>query len=288
MIIVWVSIAVVLFIGVVLLLFYMNRVEANNVRLNFQSIRQPGMSLSILVLSDLHLYGWMNRARVGSLINSINEILDKEIPDIVVITGDFLDHYSGLDILKEIIPLIKSKYGVYAVFGNHDYFQYNFTHIFVPFWSFLDRTCAKVLDLKRYLKSEGVTVLIDDMKSINIKNKIVEIYGLSYVSFFKKRFECLNIKENGNFKILLSHYPEAIGEYEGRINLMIAGHTHGGQITLFGYPLIIRSRFKKKLSSGISYHNGSAVFVSRGVGVSKYLPFRFFAPPEICMLKSEE
>ncbi len=74
----------------------------------------------------------------------------------------------------------------------------------------------------------------------------------------------------------------------GKVDLVLSGHTHGGQITFFGIPVVVRSKIKRKFAKGLSLHKGTYLFVNRGVGESFYIPFRFFSPPSITLIKIKE
>ena len=93
------------------------------------------------------------------------------------------------------------------------------------------------------------------------------------------------LSDDGSFQIVLSHYPDMIRSLQGNPDLVLSGHTHGGQITAFGTPLVTRSRIGRKSTRGVSIHKNTILAVSKGMGVSHYVPFRFFAEPDVLMIK---
>lgn len=270
----------------IILLVYMNRVEANRIVIENLELQNNKLkkTTNILFLSDLHLYKWMNKRRIDNLIKAIKNALKKTTPDIILIGGDIIDHNSGLEVLPKILEVLKSKSGIYAVLGNHDYFQYNFSHICLPC---LDRKLADTLGLVKILRQYGIEVLRDKTKDIVLETgEKISILGIDYITFLKKNTDKLKTKNNKSvFKILLSHYPEVVSDFKGQADLILAGHTHGGQITLFGKPLIVRSKLKRSYVKGKSKHGETVLYVSKGCGVSRYIPLRFFSTADITMIK---
>jgi hypothetical protein len=182
--------------------------------------------------------------------------------------------------LKDIIGGLKSKYGNYAVLGNHDHFQYNFLHLFSPLFRKGDEKPADLKALKNALTDAGVRLLVNESEKAPVLSDDIWITGIDSLFFDDKKIPDVKVPETAGFTILLSHYPEAINYYGGKVDVILSGHTHGGQITIFGFPLITRSGVMKKFSRGVSAHGDTALYVSKGLGVSKYFPFRFFARPD--------
>ena len=85
--------------------------------------------------------------------------------------------------------------------------------------------------------------------------------------------------------LLLSHTPSPIFEVKKRAKLMLAGHTHAGQFcSIDGTPLMPELRKKEAFAYGLSYHNGTHIYTTSGIGTTR-LPLRFFCHPELVLLE---
>jgi predicted MPP superfamily phosphohydrolase len=290
----WVVFIVTPIVLIVLFLFYYALfIEVNRAQVRHLTVRTAsrGKVLKIAHLSDLHLYGGRSVKRAEWIKRTIDKTLAKEKPDLILITGDLIDNNSGIPLLDRVLTNVRAPHGVFAVLGNHDHFQYNFLHVFSPLFDFVDRKKTDMKRLVGVLNKHRVKLLSDRSVAFNAGGFSLRIAGLEYLTFKKKKIPAFPFPENGkSFKILLSHYPDVVrfpGKGWNRFDLVLAGHTHGGQVTLFGFPLIARSRVGRKKIQGASVLGRTVLFVSRGLGVSRYVPFRFFAAPEISMIKLE-
>lgn len=233
-----------------------------------------------LHFSDLHLYKKMRKQNLEKMKEKLKLWTDWEKFDFIFITGDIIDNNSGIELIREVIGGLKSRLGIYAVMGNHDYFVYNFLHLFSPFFDFIDRKHTDQKALKKALSEAGVKLLIDRAENIRADGNDILIAGIDSLSIKNRNIPDMNLTGENIFSIVLSHYPDAIKYYNGIADIMLSGHTHGGQITFFGHPLLIRSSIGKNDSKGISAHGNTALYVSKGLGVSRNFPFRFFARPD--------
>lgn len=219
--------------------------------------------LTILHLSDLHLDESIN----------IKDILSKKLMDIsevdlIVMTGDYASSsitdetiiQDTVDQIAIILNNIKSKYGVYAVLGNHD------GHLLVE-----------------PLEAIGVTVLINEYSDLTINNDNLRIIGTDDVnSFYTKNASEVLKQARNKFSICLVHSPELFEEasIEGA-DLYLCGHTHGGQICLpGGIPIISHSSVSRRYTKGLWSYRGMIGYTSSGIGVSA-VPLRYNSRPEI-------
>ncbi|NPV01883.1 MAG: hypothetical protein HPY53_10935 [Brevinematales bacterium] len=236
--------------------------------------------IDILQISDLHLYRKMSKKRYDRIIGNIRKTIAGKLPDLIFLTGDYMDHEDGAPLLRALLSELRSAHGIYAVLGNHDYMVYNILHIFRIFWKIdhRDTDTSKVIAL---LEEKGVSVMRDVTVNIKIGGDDITITGADPWTINKKIGKLPDISHEGGLKILLSHYPDAIIEHSSMADIILSGHTHGGQVTFFGVPFVTSSKIKGNRAVGLSNINGTWLFVSRGCGSSRYLPFRFFARPEI-------
>ncbi len=247
--------------------------EARNIKLkeiDFSSNDLPAsfVGKKIIFISDTHTDKYFTGEDVKRLVERIN----KRKPDIIVLGGDHTmvrTPYST-DFFNEIRNL-KSTYGVYTVLGNHDH------------WSDAEFIQKGLIDC-------GFNIC--DNKSYWIKegNDSIKIGGVGdYWEDRQLLDETINDVKPSDFCILLSHNPDYMEKlHSDCIDLMLSGHTHAGQITLFGlWAPIMPSTFHpeypqtgQKYRYGWVAKEGIRLYVTSGVGMGGF-PFRFFANPEI-------
>ncbi|MBT6324997.1 MAG: metallophosphoesterase, partial [Bdellovibrionales bacterium] len=155
---------------------------------------------------------------------------------------------------------IKSKYGVYAVLGNHD------GHLLVE-----------------PLEAIGVRVLVNEYNDLKINNDDLRIIGTDDVnSFYTKRASEVLTHARNKFSICLVHSPDIFEEASMKgADLYLCGHTHGGQICLpGGIPLISHTSVSRRYTKGLWYYGNMIGYTSSGVGISA-VPLRYNSRPEI-------
>jgi len=248
--------------------------------------------LKILHISDLHLSG---RSRK---IEKMIDTLSAEAYDLIFITGDMIDTNGAIGWCADYLGRLRSKYGTYAVIGNHDRFDLKTEHIITFYW---DKR-LKLNDiglLRRKLAEKGVQLLIDEAKELTIGSSRLAIFGADNIFGFdryedKTRFalEISKLRKNvsamrdGCYKILLTHVPDELAEIkDAHIDLALSGHTHGGQarLPLIG-PVIVFSRFQRRCSRGLYRIGNFHLHISAGLGTSSGTPFRINCPPEATII----
>lgn len=229
-------------------------------------------NLKIVLAGDFHFDNlYYSERAVDRIINKINE----QNPDIVFFTGDYVTKKSSLETFEinkvaAGFAKIRSKYGVYAVLGNHDY-------------------SAGARKIKKAFTGAGVRVLEDASVQIVIDGVKVNIAGVADTSSRK-----LNLKEtfknvpDGEPCIFLSHNPDIFDMFAPRrFTVMFSGHTHGGQLKIpYLLDIIGRRGYKKKFERGEVRENSNVLYVTSGLGTS-VVPARFLVPPEIVVIKLE-
>ena len=225
----------------------------------------------IVHISDLH-----NKMFGKDQIKLLSEV-EKLSPDIIIITGDLIDRRK-FD-LEKAICFIDGAMGiapVYFVSGNHEA------------WS------GKYSEIRERLLASSVVVMDDTSIEISRGESTIKLLGLSDPGFYNEsRNRDLNIENldallnewqgDEGFKILLSHRPELFDRYcVNRIDLIFAGHAHGGQFRIpFVGPIFAPNQgFFPKFTAGRYSKGSSTMFVSRGLGNS-IIPIRIFNRPEI-------
>lgn len=221
------------------------QVSSVNIKANKQNI--AGKELNIVAISDIHLGTIITNSRIEKIVDKINSLN----PDIVLMPGDVLDEDLAPVIennLGENLKQIKSKYGIYAVTGNHEYI-------------------GGVEPAVKYLREHGVNVLRDSAVLIDNSFYIIGREDISTRGFRGiKRKPLDEIVENLDKSkplIMLDHQPFKLEEAEQNdIDLQISGHTHHGQLWPFNYV----TKKVYELSWGYKQKGNTHYYVSCGAG----------------------
>lgn len=273
------SIEIIILIIIVFILIWARFIEPNFlINKNYNLTVNNNKKLKIVVFSDLHLGVFNNSLLIKKAVKKINKIN----PDIVIIPGDFVylidknDLYNNLSELKNINAL------KIATLGNHDYGKKS---------NNLSR------DLNSTLESLGILMIDNEIKRININNSIVEFIGLGDFWVGSPDLSILkndDFNDRIDFRFLITHNPDSIYsvlEFEKsnkntkKIDLMLSGHTHGGQIRIpFLYKHLVPSEYN--FDRGFYNISGINLFITAGIG-NVVLPMRLFNFPEISIINIE-
>ena len=223
----------------------------------------PFKNYKVVQISDLHLGPILKRKFVTYVVNTINQLE----PDLVVITGDLNDF--KVDVIREDLQLlgqIKSKHGTYFVLGNHEYYN-------------------GLSDIVKFLPTIKIKLLINESVKIGDEDRFFNLIGvgeslIGYPNLLSSDFEAaVSKRDTSKPSILLAHNPRFIENIDDKdkIDLLLAGHTHGGQI----FPFHFFSKIFHPYLSGLHKHSDSTqVYVNRGTGFWGP-PVRMFKPGEI-------
>ncbi len=231
--------------------------------LNTVDVHVPGFSheeYSLIQLSDIHVGRTIKKDFVEELVQKTNA----QEPDIVVITGDLVDH--DIEHIKDdLAPLKDIAAPSYFILGNHEYFHGADTII-------------------EYIKSLGIIVMLNENILIDDKGIRFNLIGMTdvigerigqYPMDINKAYEGI---DQSLPTIVLAHQPKAILRLKDRpCDLMLSGHTHGGQIFPFGLLVMIDQPY---LCGLYRHTEKQQIFVSRGAGYWGP-PIRVMAPSEI-------
>lgn len=231
-----------------------------NVDITLKSYPKGVEALSIVHLSDIHLGMMTSKAWLNSVINTVNQLE----ADIIVITGDIIDDdYHHVERFIPQMRELKSRYGVYAVSGNHEVYR-------------------GIDSFHEFTKATNIIAVDSQIKVVNNRANIMglEDYyaGRNDRQAFKEKLEDL-IKQGdpNSIDILLFHQPEYFQEAaELGIDLQLSGHTHGGQIPPLNFLIPLRYKYGKGLYS----YMDSFIYTSTGTGTWGP-PMRIFSSSEI-------
>lgn len=221
----------------------------------------------------------------GRLIRKGVALLMAGRPDMIVLTGDFVSGatrflwttYGGFkphhfDACMEALAGLKAPFGVYAVLGNHD------------FWSGREVADRIISGL------QGIGVRVLRNEAVPLKRKDQELYVIGVDDYWESSYNLTRalkgIPESA-CRILLSHNPDVNEDIERSrkpVDLIIAGHTHGGQIVVpfLGAPYL-PSPFGQRYRAGLVRDGSRKTYVSRGLGLF-FVPIRLNCPPDVTLL----
>jgi len=254
----WLSVGITIF-G----FFEALNIKTERVIIRTDTITQKIGRLKIVQISDVHLGLIVGKHRLQSIVEQIKA----EKPDILVSTGDLVDgQMNNLSGLAGMIREIPTKYGKYAVMGNHE------------FYAGLQEALKVTTDAGfRVLRGEGLNIP-GVINIAGVDDPAGKRFGLESNVSEKALLSKLPRK---NFTLLLKHRPWLSEAEVGLFDLQLSGHTHKGQI--FPFSLIVKL-FYPNFSGLISLDNNSYLYVSRGTGTWGP-PVRFLAPPEVTVIE---
>jgi uncharacterized protein len=222
--------------------------------------------LSIVHLSDTHFTGRIGKAYFHEAVRVSNELQ----PDLVCITGDIVDKSVCIDWIADTLGRLTARHGVYVVLGNHD------RHVDYG-------------RLRRALPESGLVDLGGRWRSVVINGAPVELGGHEGPWF--DGLVDASARSSGAFhapyglRIVLAHTPDQFAwARRNDVDLLLAGHTHGGQIRIPPLGAILSPTWDGvKYISGVFYNPPTILHVTRGLSAD--LPIRWNCPPEIACLR---
>ena len=243
--------------------------ELREYRLEIPNWPQSLAGLRIAALADIHagspFNGLDKLERIVALTNQSN-------PDLIVLLGDYVIHgviggeFVPPNELALVLAKMQAPLGVWAVLGNHDW------------WLDAER-------VQSALEHHGIRVLEDSSAPIHHGSGEFWLTGIRDLWEGRPNIErALQEAPEDSPSIAITHNPDVFPRVPTRVNLVIAGHTHGGQVSIpFIGPVFVPSSYGQRYAAGHIVENGRHLFVTTGLGTS-ILPVRFLVPPEISIL----
>jgi uncharacterized protein len=217
----------------------------------------------IVQLSDIHHSPFTSREQIKRAVDTANSLQ----PDIIALTGDYISkerRYAAP--CAEMLGRLRARHGVYAVLGNHDH------------WT----DAALITDLFR---AEGITMLVNQGMRFEKNGAAFWIAGVDDTMV---GLEDLSLALAGSsedeLKLLLAHNPIILRRAaRAGVDLVLSGHTHGGQVSLRP-ERSASGRPRRRLLKGLARQGETQIYVTRGLG-TVVLPVRFGCPPEVSLLE---
>jgi len=232
-------------------------IDVNVTTIRTTKLKQTGFR--VVQMSDLHC------DRKPRNEEALIRIVRNLKPDVIVATGDYLNHPAALPRLKETLGRLEAPLGKFAVDGNFEARRW-------PGVDGLDGTGFRPLASETVVVTKGADEL--------------GIFGMSYIRSDVPHESIAELPQD-RFDIFLFHTPDLIEDVNGLgVDLYLCGHTHGGQVALPLYgALITFSKFGKKYESGLYAVGDTVLYVNRGLGMEpRPAPqVRFLARPEIAV-----
>lgn len=259
---------IVFFLALSLLWALLEAQAIHITKIHFRSKKSTN-KIKIVFLSDTHYGDYYFKNRLKNIIDKTNSLN----PDIVILGGDYLfveeNTKFNKDILRKFldeIKRIKAQHGVIAVLGNHEYY--------------LKENLKLLLE---GMEKNNINILINKTYSMKFQNTKVLLHGLDDLKSGQLNIDNIQINEK-YLNIIISHNPDFFEKYNVNFDLGLSGHTHGGQINLFGlYAPVTESSYGQKFTHTTNKKDNSTIITSKGLGCSR-IPIRFFAAPEIIEL----
>jgi hypothetical protein len=250
-----------------------------------------GLNLSIGVIADVHAGGpLMPVERIRAIAERTNALK----PDIVVMLGDFAASHKfktravAPEEWAEALSVLRAPLGVHAILGNHDWWDDHAAQ---------SAGRGPVVG-RRVLERFGIPVYENDAVRLEKGGRPFWLAGLgdqlAFVRQIRRRLRrgprglddlpgtLAKVTDDAPV-ILLAHEPDIFPQVPSRVSITLSGHTHGGQVRLFGYSPRVPSRFGNRFAYGHIVEDNRHLIVSGGLGCS-VLPVRIGVPPEVVMV----
>lgn len=246
-----------------------DRLVVNHDTITIDSWPKELSGLRIALIGDVHTdTRYINEAKLQRIV----ELTNQQNPDLVVLLGDYIQgsrnnpQHVDPEVTARYLKNLKAPLGVYGVLGNHDWW-YNGEKV------------------RQAFENEGIPILDDGVKELNWHGGSFWLAGLADLWTRPQHVASTLAKAPaGSTIIALTHNPDLFPALPQTVPLLLAAHTHGGQVNipLIGTP-IVPSRFGSKYTAGHVFENNRHMFVTTGIGTS-IMRVRFRVPPEIMIL----
>ncbi len=242
------------------------KLELTTLRLAVRDLPPAFDGYRIAFLTDLHASPIVPRWWLDAAVNRANALA----PDLILLGGDFVDdHPRYVALVAAVLAPLRAPDGVLGVLGNHDHY-------------------VDAEAVRRALHAAGVTELYNAATHVVRNGARLAVCGVGDLEMDAIDFAAaVRDVRPDEPRIVLSHNPDVFAYWpdDVRCDLMLSGHTHGGQayLPLLGPPFV-PSQFGFRYLKGLYAHGGRRLYVSRGIGASG-APFRWRCPPELTLIE---
>ena len=261
------------------IIFDYNVISTRIVEYKKKDLPKPLENFRLTFISDMQADRYTDQSRLQHFINDVNATK----PDLVLMGGDMITSTPEyIEESGEFVGKIKSKLGVYSCVGDHDN------------WAYRNNTKRSLKEVMASLKKHGVQMIDDGKKKIVVGNDSICITFITntYVETVSRSI-LDSLTQNSDdcaLKIFLTHQPRQFlvdKAIQKNYDLFLAGHTHGGQITLlFPFLQLSPTRLETKYQRGDFHFGNMLMIVTRGLGMS-LAPIRYNSTPEVTLIVLE-
>jgi predicted MPP superfamily phosphohydrolase len=244
--------------------------------LAFARLPRQFNGLTVAVVSDLHAgHGHGTHAFVERLVTTVNGLH----PDAIVLLGDLVHRVKCTPHFLPLLAQLRAPEGLWACLGNHE-------HEFMWYSPWLRKEPTYgVEEWRQWYASIGARLLANEARPLTRGGARLWLVGVD--DPYTKRQDlpaALAQTRPGEFRLVLSHSPDLLDDPRiSEVDLVLAGHTHGGQVWIPGVgPFAAPCRKPAQRAAGLVRHNGTTMYVSRGAGEG--LRLRFGCPREVTLL----
>lgn len=253
-------------------------IQIKKLKIKISGLKKP---IKVIFFADLQA----RKSKGRSFLRRVSLKILNTKPDLVLLGGDLISNeYSSspneLAVLNEL-SILTDKLIVYAVLGNHEYGRDYDEKADQPREVFIDQH-DRVAEV---LKKMNIKLLQNTLTTLSLNGQEFALYGTDDLWGGRASWENIKSTKKETPLLVLTHNPDTIMSYPENIklpNLVLAGHTHGGQIRLPFYGPVGNARLKlgRKFYQGLLTWGKVPLFVTHGLGESMFA-MRFLAPPEI-------
>jgi predicted MPP superfamily phosphohydrolase len=250
-------------------------------RLDILPAGGPG-TLTVLHLSDLHFL--RRDARKARFLAGLPRA------DVTIVTGDFLAEPEAVETAVDAVEPARGRLASWFVLGSNDYFvpkPLNYLAYFRGTRKLRKARRGRAPDLVRQLRSKGWEDLTNVRLELSLDGLPIELLGLDDAHIRAHDLRVAPRRAPDRFGLAVMHSPDSAPEAAALgYALIVAGHTHGGQVCLPGYgALVTNCSLPPRAAGGLARLGSAILHTSPGLGTSKYAPFRFACRPEATLLE---
>lgn len=236
-------------------------IETKEITIESDQIPAQFNGKKIVFISDIHHSPFFDKNRVYNLVNQVNDLN----PDLILLGGDYVSGDSNyIPPVFSSLAKLKAPLGVYAVLGNSD----------PQYWTL------------KTIPQSNMTYIGNKGTWIQLNGSRIRLGGVGdYNNGVQIQNATIKPVSSQDFVILLSHNPDYFPKVDkSKVDLVLSGHTHGGQLTFFGlWAPVVYSDYGNKYRTGIIKENNTTMIINNGIG-TVYAPVRFFARPQIYVI----
>jgi hypothetical protein len=242
-----------------------NTFQIDEIKIFLKKLPKALDGFRLVQLSDIHHSPFTSGEFIAQIVEKANELQ----PDMFVLTGDYVSHQAEyIAPVAEILGGLKSEFGTFACLGNHDH------------W-----TDAELV--KTEFKRNGIKMLVNEGFRFWAGNESFWLCGVDdFGEGLSNIRESLRGSLDDEMKLLLAHNPAIMRRAAYRkIDLVLSGHTHGGQVKLREpRERILFPHRRRRFSSGLHHRGETQIYITRGIG-TVVVPMRYQCPPEISLIE---